>query len=147
MSDATREFFDELGRRGHERLLKKTAGTIRFDLEHDHGIDHWLVVIRNGAVSVSKENRDADTVIRTDSAFFDRLARGDAHPLSSWLRNDITSEGKFQFVVLLERLFAPPLGARHPRTLAQDRGGRDEVGPRQDPGRQHFRLERWQWRH
>jgi putative sterol carrier protein len=124
MSDATREFFDELGRRGHERLLKKTAGTIRFDLEHDHGTDHWLVVIRKGAVSVSKDNRDADTVIRTDSAFFDRMARGEANPLSAWLRNDITSEGKFRFVVLLDRLFPPPLGGRHPRAVAPDRGGK-----------------------
>jgi putative sterol carrier protein len=124
MSDATSAFFDELHRRGHERLLKKTAGTVRFDLEHDHGIDHWLVVIRNGAVAVSRENRDADTVIRTDCAFFDRMARGEAKPLSAWLRNEITSEGKFRFIVLLERLFAPPPGARHPRAVAHDRGGK-----------------------
>lgn len=123
MSDATSEFFDQLGRRGHERLLKKTAGTIRFDLEHDHGIDHWLVVIRKGVVSVSRENRDADTVIRTDSAFFDRMARGEVKPLPAWLRNDITSEGQFQFIVLLERLFAPPPRARHPRAGAHGRGG------------------------
>lgn len=123
MSDATREFFDELGRRGHERLLRKTAGTIRFDLEHDHGIDHWLVVIRNGTVSVSKENRDADAVIRTDSALFDRMASGKVKPLPAWLRNDITSEGEFRFIVLLERLFAPPPDARHPRALTHGRGG------------------------
>lgn len=127
MSDATREFFEELGRRGHERLLKKTAGTIRFDLAHDHGVDQWLVVIRNGAISVSKEESDADAVIRTDRAFFDRMARGEAKPLPAWLRNDITSEGQFRFIVLLERLFAPPPGARHPRAVAHDRGGRDEV--------------------
>lgn len=142
MSDATREFFNELGRHGHERLLKKTTATIRFDLEHDHGTDHWLVVIRDGAVSVSEENRDADTVICTDRAFFDRMARGEAKPLSAWLRNDIASEGKFRSIVLLERLFAPPPGARHPGARAHDRGGRDDVGLRQDPGRQHFRLER-----
>jgi putative sterol carrier protein len=124
MSDARREFFDELVRRGHERLLRNTSGTIRFDLDDDHGIDHWLVVIRNGTVSVSKENREADTVIRSDSAFFDRMARGEAKPLSAWLRNDITSEGKFRFIVLLERLFAPPPGARHPRAVAHDRGGK-----------------------
>lgn len=124
MSDATKEFFDELGRRGRERLLRKTTGTIRFDLEHDHGIDHWFVAITNGDVQVSREERDADTVIRTNNAFFDRMVRGEAKPLSAWLRNDITSEGQFRFIVLLERLFPEPPGARHPRTVARDRGGR-----------------------
>ncbi|WP_328417859.1 SCP2 sterol-binding domain-containing protein [Micromonospora sp. NBC_00389] len=123
MSDATSEFFDELDHRGSERLLRKTNGTIRFDLEHDHGIDHWLVTIINGDVQVSREKRDADCVIRTDNAFFDRMARGEEKPLPAWLRNEITSEGKFRFIVLLERLFPGSPGARHPRTFARERGG------------------------
>jgi putative sterol carrier protein len=117
VSDVTEEFFDQLGRRGHERLTAKTTGTIRFDLEHEHGVDRWLVTIANGEVEVSREEREADTVIRTDTAFFDRMARGEAKPLSAWLRNDITSEGEFRFIVLLERLFPGPGGSRHPRAL------------------------------
>jgi putative sterol carrier protein len=122
MSDATKEFFDQLSRRGHERLLKKTTGTIRFDLEHDHGVDHWFLAISHGDVRVSREDRDADTIIRTDQVFFERMVRGEAKPLSAWLRNDITSEGGFRFIVLLERLFPQPPGARHPRTVVGDRG-------------------------
>ncbi|WBB68128.1 SCP2 sterol-binding domain-containing protein [Micromonospora sp. WMMD812] len=121
MSDATTRFFDELGRHGHERLLRRTSGTIRFDLEHDNGVDHWLVVIRGGAVQVSRGKHEADTVVRTDTAFFERMARGEAKPLSAWLRNDITSEGQFKHIVLLERLFPPPPGARHPRSMAPGR--------------------------
>ncbi|WP_319460174.1 SCP2 sterol-binding domain-containing protein [Micromonospora sp. RTP1Z1] len=124
MSHATREFFDELDRRGSERLLKKTTGTIRFDLEHGHGIDHWLVTIINGDIRVSREERDADCVIRADNAFFDRMARGEEKPLPAWLRNEITSEGQYRFIVLLERLFRETPGARHPRTFARERGGR-----------------------
>jgi len=121
MSDTTEEFFDELGRRGYERLLKKTTGTIRFDLAHDHGVDHWFVSISKGEVRVSKEERDADTLIRTDHEFFRRMALGEVRPLPAWLRNDITSEGEFRFVVLLERLFPPMPGARHPRAFARER--------------------------
>ncbi|MEU4644450.1 SCP2 sterol-binding domain-containing protein [Micromonospora sp. NPDC023814] len=120
MSEATRTFFEALERHGHERLLRKTNGTIRFDLEHGREVDHWLVEIRGGTVRVSQQNSDADAVVRADSAFFDRLARGEAKPLAAWLRNDITSEGQFRFVLLLERLFAPPPGARHPRIAARD---------------------------
>jgi SCP-2 sterol transfer family len=123
MSDPTEEFFAELGRHGHERLLKKTNGTIRFDLEHAGGVDHWLVAISNGEVRVSREDRDADTVIHAEQASFERLARGDDKPLAAWLRNDIVGDGRFEFIVLLERLFPQRPGARHPRTLAGDRGG------------------------
>ncbi|WP_405098330.1 SCP2 sterol-binding domain-containing protein [Micromonospora sp. NBC_01412] len=122
MSEETRKFFDALERHGHERLLKKTNGTIRFDLEHDHEIDHWFVEIREGAVRVSQQSSDADTVIRSDNALFDRMARGEVKPLPAWLRNEITTEGELRFLVLLERLFAPPPGARHPRIAARDRG-------------------------
>ncbi|WP_165945738.1 SCP2 sterol-binding domain-containing protein [Micromonospora sp. KC606] len=125
MSEAIRKFFNALERHGHERLLKKTNGTIRFDLERDHEVDHWFVEIRGGTVRVSQQNRNADTVIHSDTTFFDRMARGEAKPLPAWLRNDITFEGQLRLILLLERLFAPPPGARHPRTAARD-GGRQE---------------------
>jgi len=119
MSNATNRFFGELSQHGCERLLKKTSGTIRFDLEHENGIEYWLLSISNANVEVSRDKRDADTVIRTDTAFFERMIRGEAKPLTAWLRNDITSDGEFRFVVLLERLFPPPVGARHPRVASE----------------------------
>lgn len=121
MSDAIEMFFDRLGREGHDRLLRKTTGTVRFDLERDGEFDHWHVTIAEGRVSVSREERDADAVIRTDEAFFAKMARGEAKALAAWLRNDITAAGQFRFVILLERLFAEPPGARHPRALVRDR--------------------------
>ena len=126
MSNPTADFFAALGRRGHERLLEEASGTIRFDLEHDHEVDHWFVEIRGGVIRVSQQNNDADAVIRSDSAFFERMVRGEAKALPAWLRNEITSEGQFRFIVLLERLFAPPTRSRHPRVAVGHRGGRDE---------------------
>ncbi len=124
MSDPTEEFFDQLGRHGHERLLKKTTGSIRFDIDHDGGTDHWLVAITNGAVRVSREDRGADTVLHIEKVFFERMARGGVHPLAAWLRSDIVCEGRFRFLVLLERLFPPPPAARHPRAFAREHGWR-----------------------
>lgn len=121
MSDPIGAFFDGLARRPPPRLLPKTSGTIRFELAGDHGVDLWHVTIGDGRVSVCREQRDADAVIRTDRPLFARMARGEAKPLSAWLRNDITAEGQFRFVVLLERLFAAPPGARHPRSLTGSR--------------------------
>ena len=106
---------------GTQRLLRKTGGTVRFELTGDDGLDLWHLTIADGRVAVSREAREADAVIRTDRAFFARMARGEAKPLPAWLRNDITMEGQFRFVVLLERLFPAPPGARHPRAVARDR--------------------------
>jgi hypothetical protein len=124
MSQATERYFAELVRHGHERLQRKTTGTIRFDLVHDQGVDQWLVEIDQGTVRVSREAREADLIVRTDRDYFDRLAWGEAKPLPAWLRNDIITEGKFRYLLLLERLFAPPPGARHPRDLVRREGQR-----------------------
>lgn len=43
MTDANAEFFQGLGSRGHEPLLEKATGTIRFDLADGTRTDRWLV--------------------------------------------------------------------------------------------------------
>ncbi|MFG2052636.1 SCP2 sterol-binding domain-containing protein [Micromonospora sp. NPDC048930] len=122
MSDPIEAFFAQLARTAPERLLRRAAGTIRFELTGAGGMDVWHLTIAEGQVAVTRAEREADTVIRTDREFFLRMARGEAKPLAAWLRNDITTEGRFRFVVLLERLFPPPPGARHPRALDAGRG-------------------------
>ena len=43
MVDATAEFLDALVKRGHEPLLEKTSGTVRFDLRDGRKTERWLV--------------------------------------------------------------------------------------------------------
>ncbi|WP_158074034.1 SCP2 sterol-binding domain-containing protein [Micromonospora sp. CB01531] len=125
MSDPIEAYFAQLARRPPERLHRRTTGTIRFELDGPDGVDIWHLTIADGRVTVCRERRDADTVFRTDRGFFVRMTRGEAKPLPAWLRNDITAEGRFHFVILLERLFPAPAGGRHPRAVA---GGRGERG-------------------
>ncbi|MFE9959603.1 SCP2 sterol-binding domain-containing protein [Micromonospora sp. NPDC005299] len=122
MSDPIEAFFAQLNRQAPERLQRRTAGTIRFELEGTDGLDVWHLTINHGRLAVERRARFADTVIRTRRDFFLRMVRGEAKPLPAWLRNDITAEGNFRFVVLLERLFTAPPGARHPRARAAERG-------------------------
>lgn len=119
MPDPTAEFFEGLGRRGHEFLLRKIDGTVRFELEHDQQIDHWHLTITKGNLKVSRGRHEADTVIHAEKAFFDRMARGETKPLPGLLRNDITVEGKLQLLIVLERLLPGPPGARDPRPAAR----------------------------
>jgi putative sterol carrier protein len=123
MSDPTASFFDGLGRRGHERLLKEATGTIRFDLEHDHEVDSWFLVIRQGDLSVSRDEREPNCVVRASRALFDRLVTGHTHIYSAWVRNELRAEGDVRLARLFQRVLPGPPGARHPRTVADERGG------------------------
>jgi SCP-2 sterol transfer family len=121
MPDRTTQFFDALSRRGHEPLLEEVTGTIRFDLEHDHGVDHWFLAISHGDVRVSREDRDADAVIRTTKALFDRLASGEVPIYAAWVRNELRALGDIRLGRLVERIMPGPPGAHHPRTFARER--------------------------
>src|SRR5262245_24771693 len=108
MADTTTEFFEELGQRGHEPLLGKATGTLRFDLEDGKRTDRWLVTVKEGEVKVSRKNTAADCVVRTDKALFDGMASGEAHALSTFLRGLMTVEGDGELMVIFQRLFPGP---------------------------------------
>ena len=122
MTDSTAEFFDELGRRGHEPLLENATGTLRFDVADGKRIARWLVTIRKGDVTVSRENRGADSVVRVDRALFDKAVKGKANAMAALLRGAITIEGEPELLVLFQRLFpGPPRSRKRRRPTARER--------------------------
>jgi hypothetical protein len=121
MSDRTAEFFEALGRRGHIVGFEKATGTLRLDLEYEGGTDHWFLVISEGSVQVSRQNREADAVISTSKALFDRFASGEANMYAAWTRNDFTVVGDVRIARLIQRVVPGPPVAHHPREFARDR--------------------------
>jgi putative sterol carrier protein len=115
MPDATAEFFDDLGRRGHEPLLEKATGTMRFELTEGRRTDRWQVAIERGGLEVSRKNEKADCVARMDKALFDRVVTGRANALTAVLRGEMRLEGDTELLVLFQRLLpAPPTSRRGP---------------------------------
>ena len=112
MTDPTSEFFDELGQRGHEPLLQKAKGSVRFEIMHGAKIDRWLVTIDKGDIAVSRRNAAADCLIRADRALFDRLACGELNTFAAVIRGELALEGDLRFLVLVQRLFPGPPGSR-----------------------------------
>jgi putative sterol carrier protein len=108
MIDPTAEFFQELGRRGHEPLLAKGTGTVRFDLADGTRTDRWFITLDRGAVSVSRKNVAADCVVRTDKALFGAMASGDVNPMAALLRGELTLEGDPELLVLFQRVLPGP---------------------------------------
>jgi len=108
MSDPTGEFFDELGTRKHEPMLRKATGTLRFDLVDGTGEAHWTVAVKKGDVSVSRANEQADCILTTDRPLFDAIVRGEKNAMAAVLRGEIGVEGDPELLVLFQRVFAGP---------------------------------------
>ena len=105
MADAATEFFDDLGRRGHEPLLEKATGIVGFDLVDGKTTDRWLVATNKGDIAVSHKGGDADLTLTMDSELFDHLARGEANLVTAVLRGEVAINGAWQMMVLVRRLF------------------------------------------
>jgi len=108
MSDPTTEFFEELRERGHEPLLGRANGTLRFEIKDGPRTDRWLVAVKKGDITVSRKGGDAEMVVRADKALFDRLASGAMNPVAALLRGELGAEGDWRLLVLFQRLFPGP---------------------------------------
>jgi putative sterol carrier protein len=109
LMEATTAFFHELGTRGHEPLLEKATGTIRFELTNGRRKARWLVTVAKGDVTVSHRNARADCVIRVDHGLFDQIVTGEENAMAAMLRGAVSVEGRPELLVLFQRLFpAPP---------------------------------------
>jgi ubiquinone biosynthesis protein UbiJ len=114
-------FFAELGQRGHEPLLEKISGTLRFDLRSRQTVGHWLVTIVRGEIAIAEQEGSADCVVQIDRALFERVATGAENAVAALLRGEIGVEGDIELLMLFDRLFPGPPGAQR---LAAPKSGR-----------------------
>jgi putative sterol carrier protein len=116
MTDATAEFFGALVERGHEPLLEKATGTVRFDLKDGRKTNRWLVTIVKGDFAVSRQNLRADCIVTADKSLFDGIASGKTNATAALLRGAMGVEGDIQLLVLFQRLLpGPSRSSRRPR--------------------------------
>lgn len=109
MADAIKEFFQELDEKGHQPLLAKVRGTVRFDLvDADEATDYWLVAIDRGDFTISRKNASADCVIRAHKALFERLITGEENAIAATLRGAIICAGNVELLFAIQRIFPGP---------------------------------------
>ncbi len=117
MPEPIADFFQQVAVRGHEPVLEGTAFTLRFDLRHGAGTEHWYVTVDDGDVRVSREVRAAECVVHMDAALFRRLIAGATAAQAAWLRGELTVEGNPVPHRLFDRIYPGPPGARDPRDM------------------------------
>jgi putative sterol carrier protein len=108
MSDDVVEFFEELGRRGHEPLLAKVTGRVRFDLVDGGRPDRWLVALDKGDTVVSHQGGRAECTIRAERALFERLCRGEENAMAAVLRGALVCTGDVELLYAIQRIFPGP---------------------------------------
>jgi putative sterol carrier protein len=108
MSDDVVEFFEELGRRGHEPLLAKVTGRVRFDLADGGHTDRWLVAVDKGDTVVSHQDGLAECTIRAERALFERLCRGEENAMAAVLRGALVCTGDVELLYAIQRILPGP---------------------------------------
>jgi len=119
MAQSTGEFFEGLAERGHEPLLEKATGSIRFDLANGKKSQRWLVSIDKGDVAVSHKNSAPDCTVQSSEKLFDEIVLGEENAMAAVLRGALTIEGDPELLVLFQRIFpGPPLKTKKRRPSA-----------------------------
>jgi len=114
----TERFFDDLVQRGHDPLLRKARGIIKFEIVDGKRVDRRIVAIDRGDITVSRRSVTCDGVIRANREVFERIASGRSNPIAAVLRNELFVQGDWRLLVLVQRLFPGPPKARPSRRAA-----------------------------
>jgi putative sterol carrier protein len=108
--DAIETFFTGLEARGHEPLLQRASGTIRFDVTD--GGQAWLVDIDHGTVRVSHRRASGDAVVHMDRATLRRVVTGECNAMAGLLRGVLTVDGDAALLMMFQRMFPGPGGVQ-----------------------------------
>ena len=114
MADAVEEFFQELEDKGHQPLLAKVKGTVRFDLVNGNGpTDHWLMAVDHGDFTISRETTtNADCTMQADKELFERFITGEENAIAATLRGALVCAGNVELLFAIQRIFPGPPSKR-----------------------------------
>ena len=124
MVDATAKFFADLENAGHQPLLAKDSGSLRFELSEGKAVERWRLDVRKGDVAVSHKAGAADCVLRAPKSLFDKIASGRENAMAAVLRGALVVEGNIDLLLAFQRILpGPPRRAAARSTSGQPRKG------------------------
>jgi len=97
-----REFFDTLESRADTSKTAGMTNSYLFDIE---GAGKWTVSVDDGKVSVAEGGEDADAVITTSEATFEKIVSGEQNPTSAYMTGKLKVKGDMGAAMKLQKLF------------------------------------------
>jgi SCP-2 sterol transfer family len=116
MTNPTQRFFEDVARRGHEPMLERLSATVRWDLITGDRVEHRVITIDHGDLTVTVGHEPADCVIILERAVCDDVVTGRTSWLAAILRGAVAVEGNPELLILTQRLFmrvVSPVVDRH----------------------------------
>lgn len=101
MSDAVREFFEQLPARAQGR----TAGVNSSYVFAVDGAGTWTVTVTDDGVSVDEGDTGGDCTIATSAETFERIVRGEQNPTSAYMTGKLKVKGDLGAALKLQKLF------------------------------------------
>jgi putative sterol carrier protein len=97
-----KEFFDSLEGRADTSKTAGMTNSYLFDIE---GAGKWTVKVDDGKVNVSEGGEDADAVITTSEATFEKIVSGEQNPTSAYMTGKLKVKGDMGAAMKLQKLF------------------------------------------
>jgi putative sterol carrier protein len=97
-----RDFFDSLESRADASRTAGMTNSYLFDIE---GAGKWTVNVDDGKVSVTEGGEDADAVITTSEATFEKIVSGEQNPTSAYMTGKLKVKGDMGAAMKLQKLF------------------------------------------
>ena len=111
-ANPTTEFFEGLALRKSASMPRTATTSMRFELTQDRQSEYWRVGIDQGGVRVSRDDAEADCVLRADRTLFDGIVSGRMNAMTALLRGALLLDGDPEALVLIQRLFPGPAAGR-----------------------------------
>ena len=102
MAESAREFFETLETRVDESKAAGVTNSYLFDVE-DTG--RWLVDVREGRVTVTEGDAQADCTITTSEDNLLQIVRGEQNPTTAYMTGKIKVKGDMGAAMKLQKLF------------------------------------------
>jgi putative sterol carrier protein len=99
---SAREFFATLETRVDASRTAGMNNSYLFDID---GAGKWKVDVRDGNVSVTEGEGDADAVISASEETFEKLVSGDQNPTSAYMTGKLKVKGDMGAAMKLQKLF------------------------------------------
>jgi hypothetical protein len=109
--DQITDFFADLSRQGHIPTFDGEKATVRFEALTGNSTERWHVTVADGDVSVTRQNRPADSVVRMRQRDLEAIVTGTLNAQAALLRGLIDAEGKLAALMMFQRCLPGPPGS------------------------------------